>query len=1018
VDESNDAIIVRDLDGKVIGWNAGAEKLLGYSSAEILGLPITRLCPPELLEEEPRILHRLEQGDGVEPFETARLRKDGQRIAVSIAVCPIRGPTGQVVAASEVVHETRGRPVAARVSQAAGESERSFRQLAESLPQLVWTCEPDGACKFLSRQWVEYTGIPASEQLGHGWLAQLHPDDRHRVATAWNAAVATGSRFEIEYRIRRHDGAYRWFDTRAVPLRDAEGRIVKWFGSNTDVHEAHAMHKALLEQQERFTQIAATVPGVICSFHLRPDATVCVPYSSPGIKDIYGLQPEELAEDASVLFTLIHPDDVKRVHASVFESARTLAPWHEEFRVLNPEKGEIWVAGHSMPRRLPDGGTVWHGILVDETERKRAEEALRESEAWLLRAQRLARVGHWESHLTDGTQHWSDQVFRIFGFEPGAFDPTFEHFLGLVHPEDREALLAESFAARREHREYAFDHRILLPDGSERVVHEQGDVVYDQQDQPLVMFGTVQDITERKRAEEALRQSEERLRIAIEAAGLSVWTYDPATEEVASTAQASHWSTLILEGEPRRGIRNLHPDDRAAVTEVLRRAARTGEPFKLEARVVEPNGTVRWFVAQGRLIAGRLGAPPLLFGVSLDITERKRAEEAQLRSQKLEALGTLAGGIAHDFNNILLAIIGNAKLAMLDLPLRHPARLNLAEIDKASARAAELVRRILSFTRHQEPMHGVVALQPVIEEVLKLLRSTLPAMIEIETRFTPDVPAVNADATQIHQVVMNLATNSAHAIGSKGGRIEVGLEGVEVSAELAGASAELHEGRYARLSVSDDGCGMDKSTLPRIFDPFFTTKPPGQGTGLGLSTVHGIMKSLGGAITVRSEPGKGAVFHLYFPAAESPAAEAAAPLEQAHPGHGERVLYVDDEDGLVLLLTRTLHRLGYQVTGLTEPAEALRLFEARPEDFDVVVTDLAMPGMSGFELARRLLAVRPDVPILMVSGHVRPEDQETALQMGIRQMILKPGTIEDLGRGLDHLFQELKGLRKPPSGQP
>ncbi|HEV8644387.1 MAG TPA: ATP-binding protein, partial [Burkholderiales bacterium] len=332
----------------------------------------------------------------------------------------------------------------------------------------------------------------------------------------------------------------------------------------------------------------------------------------------------------------------------------------------------------------------------------------------------------------------------------------------------------------------------------------------------------------------------------------------------------------------------------------------------------------------------------------------------------------------------------------------------LLEIDKASARAADLVQRILAFSRQQEIKRKVVQLQPVVEEALKLIRPTLSAMIEIKARFAANVPEVAADSSQIHQLIMNLATNSAHAIAAGIGLIEISLDAPTVTADFARTSADLREGRYARLSVSDNGCGMDKATLERIFDPFFTTKPAGQGTGLGLSTVDGIMRSHEGAVTVYSQPGKGTTFHLYFPAIGDAATEIEAPQQEVARGKGEKVLYVDDEDALVRLSTRTLNRLGYRVSGFASPVEALNAFRSHPHDFDVVVTDLSMPGMSGFDLARALLEIRPDVPIVMTSGYVRPEDQEMASRLGIRELILKPNTVSELGRILDELLGDRK----------
>jgi PAS domain S-box-containing protein len=394
----------------------------------------------------------------------------------------------------------------------------------------------------------------------------------------------------------------------------------------------------------------------------------------------------------------------------------------------------------------------------------------------------------------------------------------------------------------------------------------------------------------------------------------------------------------------------------------------------------------------------------------VDISERKKLEQQLQVSQRLESVGQLAAGIAHDFNNILTAITGNAKLALTDLPADHPVHQNLGEIQKASLRATQLVQQILTFSRQESPKRQVIKLAPVVEEALKLLRAALRAGIEIRTHFDSGPPDVFADSTQIHQVVMNLATNAADAMAKQSvGVLEVRSEPVIVDAGLARTMPALHEGAYVRLSIRDSGCGMDKATTARIFEPFYTTKPQGEGTGLGLSVVHGIMKTHGGAITVYSEVGKGTVFQLYLPAAHEAAADT-RPLQTQGElrGHGERILYVDDEEPLVFLMSRMLTQLGYKVTGCTEPQKALETFRSGPYDFDVVVSDLSMPQMSGIDLARELLQTRPGMPILIASGYIRPEDNEGVRSLGLPDLLLKPDTIEELSHSLHNIFAKSK----------
>ncbi len=388
-----------------------------------------------------------------------------------------------------------------------------------------------------------------------------------------------------------------------------------------------------------------------------------------------------------------------------------------------------------------------------------------------------------------------------------------------------------------------------------------------------------------------------------------------------------------------------------------------------------------------------------------DISDRKQMEQTMMRAEKMQALGTLAGGIAHDFNNILLAVSGNAKLALNELQQDHPARVSVLEIAKAGSRATALTRKILSFSRQDETKRLAIHVAPVVAEALSLLRSTLPVRIEIRAQLPKDLPPICADASQIHQIIVNLATNAADAIGDRPGVLELSASPIHMSGEGYGMSSKLAPGPYVRLSVKDTGPGIDKKSMARIFEPFFTTKPQGRGTGMGLAIVEGIMKNHLGEVTVYSEGGKGTVFHLYFPVAQGSPAEVQTPVA-APPGQGQHILYVDDEEPLVMLVTRTLKSLGYEVTGFTDPIAALRIVRERPSDFDAVVTDLSMPTMSGTDLTRELLRIRSDLPVILTTGYIRSQDQELARQAGVRELILKPDTVEELGNALHRQFQK------------
>ena len=382
----------------------------------------------------------------------------------------------------------------------------------------------------------------------------------------------------------------------------------------------------------------------------------------------------------------------------------------------------------------------------------------------------------------------------------------------------------------------------------------------------------------------------------------------------------------------------------------------------------------------------------------------RHSMERQLRqAQKMEAIGTLAGGIAHDFNNILSAMGGYTELAKMDIGNDDAVLEHLEAVSKAGNRAADLVRQILSFSRRQEQERKPMRLDAVVGEALELLRATIPTSIDFDIQLSA-APTVLADGTQIHQIVMNLCTNAWHAMRDTQGRLVVRLEPFEVDADFADAHPSLRVGSYARLAVGDTGHGMDPETLSRVFEPFFTTKAPGSGTGLGLSVVHGIMQSHDGGITVYSQPGEGTTFHLYFPAHAGDGTGVTEVRTEIPRGQGQRVLFLDDEVVLAQMGRKMLERLGYVVTTVTDAADAVERFSAAPESFDCLVTDLTMPGLLGTEVADRVHRLRPDLPILLVTGYAATLTAAAVRPLGIRALALKPLNLETLGRSVHQIL--------------
>jgi signal transduction histidine kinase/CheY-like chemotaxis protein len=388
-----------------------------------------------------------------------------------------------------------------------------------------------------------------------------------------------------------------------------------------------------------------------------------------------------------------------------------------------------------------------------------------------------------------------------------------------------------------------------------------------------------------------------------------------------------------------------------------------------------------------------------------EINERKLAEEEKeklldqlIEAQKMEAIGTLVGGIAHDFNNILAAIIGYSELAAAKIEADHSAFVNIQEVIKAGNRARDLVKQILTFSRQGSQKRKSLDIRLVIEEALKLLRATIPKTIEIQERIETSCATVLADSTQMHQVIMNLCTNAYHAMRDEGGVLRVTLESMESTRKDFAGGQDTQSCQYVKLVVSDTGPGMNRATQERIFDPYYTTKPKDEGTGLGLAVVHGIVKSHGGYISVDSEPGKGAAFNVYLPCMSKTETRDAASAEAPMTGSGERILLVDDEETLVRMSGEILESLGYRVTSFTRSMDALNAFQAGPGNYDLVITDMTMPEMTGTRLARRMLEIRPDLPLVLCTGFSEAIDKREAKKLGFSEYIMKPVATGELAR--------------------
>ncbi len=437
----------------------------------------------------------------------------------------------------------------------------------------------------------------------------------------------------------------------------------------------------------------------------------------------------------------------------------------------------------------------------------------------------------------------------------------------------------------------------------------------------------------------------------------------------------------------------LVPDEAERVVGLLRRLPEGKPEFIGEIQVRRQDQAPLPVEAGGAALT--IGARRYGIVSFRDITERKQLQAQLQQAQKMEAIGTLAGGIAHDFNNILAAILGYSELALLDIAKESPAHMNLQEAIRAIHRGKDLVRRILAFSRQDEQRKKAVDISGVVKETLKMVRALIPASIEIRSRIHATVGTVEADPTQIHQVILNLCTNAAHAIGEARGLIQVVLERQVLEASPERVHSELIPGTYACLTVADNGAGIPSDLLGKIFEPYYTTKDSGQGTGIGLAVVHGIIKHHGGVVTATSQIDEGSTFRVYLPIVKGKVAPRVR-IRSEKPTGSERILLVDDEKALQDIGEQMLQHLGYSVVTAADSREALDLFRQSPEAFDLVITDMTMPHMTGEELARQLLTIRPDLPIILCTGFSEKITPENARRLGIRDYLLKPLTIDQL----------------------